>query len=150
MQKEPVKPAITGQCYCGAISLESSEHPSDVVYCHCNDCRRVSGAPVAAYAAFGTAAVSFTPREGKSVSVNPGAVRYFCDECGSQLASRYDYLPGKIYIAVGVIDRVESLVPTSHAHNHNRLPWLRIDDNLQCFGSSARTYLNSDKSELKS
>jgi len=143
VQKESAKCEITGHCYCGAISLESNQLPLDVVYCHCTDCRRVSGAPVAAYVAFDVSAVSFSPSQGQCVSVNPGAKRYFCGACGSQLAGRYDYLPDKIYVALGVIDHAANLLPTSHAHNDNRLPWLHIDDNLPSFGESARVYLNS-------
>jgi len=147
MLNESRKREITGHCYCGAISFESDQPPLDVIYCHCGDCRRVSGAPVAAYAAFDVSSVSFAPNEGRCVSVNPGAQRYFCDACGSQLASCYDYLPDKIYLALGVIDQAAKLTPTCHAHNQNRLPWLYIDDNLKCFGRSARAYLNDDESK---
>ncbi|MGH1480076.1 MAG: GFA family protein [Geminicoccales bacterium] len=65
-----------------------------VAYYHCADCRRVTGAPVAAFAAFDETAVAFTPNEGRKVMASPGVTRIFCETCGSPLTGRYDYLPG--------------------------------------------------------
>ena len=43
---------ITGRCYCGKTTIRASRPPQMVAYCHCQDCRRATGAPVAAFAAF--------------------------------------------------------------------------------------------------
>lgn len=134
-------PAITGRCYCGNTTLMSRNPPGSVTYCHCGDCRRVTGAPVAAFAAFNEADVYFEPNEGKSVSVNPGVRRSFCESCGTPLTGRYDYLPGTVYIAIGLIDQADQFSPQTHAHDANRLPWLTIEDNCQRFLASARSKL---------
>lgn len=133
--------AITGRCYCGATTIRATQAPLIVAYCHCTDCRRVTGAPVAAFAAFDEAAVTFTPDEGRRVSVNPGVVRTFCAACGSPLAGRYDYLPGQIYIAVGVLDQADELAPQLHAHEARRLRWLHIDDDLERLATTSRSRL---------
>jgi len=132
---------ITGRCYCGGISLRSTQRPHTVAFCHCADCRRVTGAPVAAFAAFDEAAVTFSPNEGRSVTVNPGVERLFCPDCGSPLAGRYDYLPGQIYISIGILDQAGELAPQLHAHASERLSWLHIDDGLERFETSSRTRL---------
>ncbi|MEO5719530.1 MAG: GFA family protein, partial [Chthoniobacterales bacterium] len=38
-----------GTCYCGAVALEASGSPIDMGYCHCENCRRYSGAPLSAF-----------------------------------------------------------------------------------------------------
>jgi len=132
---------ITGRCYCGATTLRATRAPHAVAYCHCLDCRRVTGAPVAAFAAFDEGVVTFTPNEGREVAVNPGVRRTFCAVCGSPLTGRYDYLPGTLYIAIGILDQAEDLAPQLHAHAAQRLTWLHIDDDLERLATSARSQL---------
>jgi len=132
---------ISGRCYCGATTIHATQSPRAVAYCHCTDCRRVTGAPAAAFAAFDETAVTFAPSDGRKVTVNPGVTRSFCNVCGSPLAGRYDYLPGTVYIAVGLLDQANDLAPQLHAHESQRLTWLHIDDDLRRFAGSARSRL---------
>jgi hypothetical protein len=134
---------ITGRCYCGAVSIRATRPPQVVAYCHCIDCRRVTGAPVTAWAAFEEAAVTFDPDEGRVASVNPGVTRTFCGSCGSSLACRYDYLPGQVYIALGLLDQASELAPQVHAHEAQRLPWLSIVDTIERFAQTSRSRLNA-------
>jgi len=138
--------AITGHCYCGATTINAMQKPLAVAYCHCTDCRRVTGAPVAAFAAFDAAAVTLSPDEGRTVSVNPGVTRTFCKTCGSPLTGRYDYLPGQVYIAIGLLDQADDLAPQLHAHDGQRLQWLHIDDDLGRIEASSRSrFVNAPK-----
>ena len=132
---------ITGRCYCGATTIRATEAPLTIAYCHCIDCRRVTGAPVAAFAAFDEAAVTFTPNEGQKVSVNPGVERSFCAACGSPLTCRYGYLPGQVYIAVSLFDQAGDMAPHLHAHAAEGLSWLHIDDDLDRHTATARAQL---------
>ena len=134
---------ITGRCYCGAIEFASTQPPQTVVYCHCEDCKRVTGAPVAAFAAFDDSAVTLKPSSGKVVSVNKGVTRTFCDDCGTPLTGRYEYLPGNVYIPLGVIYQAENLVPSIHCHEAKRFHWLNIEDNCKRWPGSARNDLNA-------
>ena len=134
--------AITGRCYCGRTRIAATCAPAAVTYCHCSDCRRVTGAPVAAFAAFAEADITLTPDEGHAANTTPGVTRTFCQGCGSPLTGRYDYLPGRVYIALGLLDQAGDLPPALHAHHDNRLPWLHLDDGLERHASSARTRLN--------
>ncbi len=132
---------ISGRCYCGAIAVSATQAPQVVAYCHCVDCRRASGAPVVAMAGFDEDAVTFTPNEGRAASVNPGVTRSFCGSCGSPLMSRFDYLPGQVYVPVGLLDQASELAPQVHSHDAQRLPWLRIADDLERFAGTSRTRL---------
>lgn len=132
---------ITGRCYCGATTISATQRPQSIAYCHCIDCRRVTGAPVAAFAAFDETAVTFSPDQGREVVANPGVKRTFCPVCGSPLSGRYEYLPRQVYIPVGILDQAGDLAPELHAHESQRLTWLHIDDHLERFATTSRTRL---------
>jgi hypothetical protein len=134
-------PPITERCYCGAISVRATQAPQIVCLCHCVDCRRVSGAPMVAVAAFDASAVTFEPDDGRTVSLVPGAVRNFCGKCGSPLSFRGDYVPDQIYVPIGLLDQAGELAPQVHSYESQRLPWLHIDDDIQRFENSAQTRL---------
>lgn len=132
---------ITGRCYCGATTIRATQAPQTIAYCHCRDCRRVTGAPVAAFAAFEASAVTVSPNEGQRVSVNPGVERTFCPSCGSPLLGRYAYLPGQVYVPIGLLDQADDLAPQMHVHSSERLAWLHIDDDLERIAASGRESL---------
>jgi len=134
--------SITGKCYCGATSFRSSQPPQTVAYCHCNDCRRSTVAPVAAFAAFDEGTVTFTPSDGQKITANPGVTRSFCPECGSALTGRFDYLPGQVYVPVGILDQADAFPPRLHAHEENCLSWLRIEDDLPRIEGTSRNRLS--------
>ena len=131
---------VSGRCYCGASRIVASQPPLAVAYCHCADCRRVTGAPVAVFAEFNEADIRFEPGTGKGISVTPGVSRHFCPECGSPLVGRYDYLPGRVYVAIGLLDQADDLAPGVHAHYGRRIRWLHIEDKLERFEGSARNW----------
>ncbi len=133
---------LHGRCYCGATTLVADSAPETVTYCHCGDCRRLTGAPVAAFAAFAVGSVSIAPDPGLT-SAAPGVMRRFCPTCGSALTAEFDYLPDQVYVPVGIMDTVSELAPVMHAHAENCLSWLRIDDELPRSQGSARQDLHA-------
>ncbi|MCR9214465.1 MAG: GFA family protein [Proteobacteria bacterium] len=142
MKKEKLEQTVSGGCYCGAIRFRSAKAPFTVSYCHCVDCRRATGAPVAVFAAFKDEDLTFSPNEGKQVTVNTGASRSFCPDCGSPLASRFDYLPGQTYVAIGIFDHPEAFAPKLHSYDSQRIDWLHIDDDLERLATTSRDKLN--------
>lgn len=140
---QPLKPGgLTGRCYCGAVALSFSAPPEKVSYCHCTDCRRITGAPVAAFAAFNIEQVRISPDPGPGVQTTAGVKRWFCSTCGSPLAATFDYLPGQ-NVPVGILDFTADLTPQIHSHAASALPWLHIADDLPRHDSSARAALKT-------
>lgn len=134
-------PPITGRCYCGRYRVEAPVRPLTVTYCHCDDCRRLSGAPVAAFAAFASGDVTYDPPLGPGTSVNPGVERWFCETCGTQLCATYAYLPNQVYLPIGLLDQAADLPPDGHSHADCALPWLHIVDDLPRDHGSGRDRL---------
>ena len=118
--------------------------PQTVAYCHCTDCRRITGAPVAAFAAFEENALQISPAWPSSKSFAPGVTRWSCPDCGSPLAAAFDYLPGQLYIPLGLIDQAGRLPLEFHAHDGDRLPWLQIADDIPRVVGSSRTILHDE------
>lgn len=125
------------------MSLATSAAPLTVAYCHCADCRRVTGAPVAAFAAFSTSAVRLDPDTGTARPVTQGVTRRFCRDCGSALTAEFDYLPGQVYVPLGILDQADLLEPDQHCHEAARLAWLHIKDRLPRDAASGRARLNA-------
>ncbi|MEM8653457.1 MAG: GFA family protein [Pseudomonadota bacterium] len=132
--------AFSARCYCGASRLTFDKPPATVAYCHCSDCRRWTGAPVAAFAAVGRAEVEAQlPAPFHAAS---GAERWHCPTCHGPLAASFHYLPDQIYIPIGILDQADQLVPAMHSHIDSALPWLHIDDDLPRADTSSRDALN--------
>ena len=76
---------VTGGCMCGAVRYEASGDPVSVIFCHCESCRRHTGAPVVALAGFKLEQVRFTLGERATYESTPGVQRGFCGRCGTPL-----------------------------------------------------------------
>lgn len=58
-----------GRCLCGDIHFKATGKPKWVLWCHCQSCRRHSGAPASVFVAFADDAVSLT--SGMIAKMNP-------------------------------------------------------------------------------
>ncbi|WP_252946025.1 GFA family protein [Oceanicola sp. 502str15] len=136
-------PAFAGRCYCGDCQITARSEPEAVSWCHCADCRRLTGAPAAAFAAFPEEAVTLTPTP-TPLEATPGVTRWACPRCGSALAARFSYLPGQLYLPLGVLDAADSLAPALHSHHASRLSWLHIADDAPRHAGTARDALSDE------
>ena len=119
-----------GGCRCGAVAVRASGSPKVVVYCHCRDCRRFSGAPVSLFVGYSAEQVGLPRGEPKVYESSPGVRRSFCGRCGSPVSFEDDRLPGETYLPVGVFDDPEALEPEKHDWVSRRLRWFDVHDGL--------------------
>jgi hypothetical protein len=123
-----------GGCHCGAVRYEVAGEPQHVALCHCNDCRKSSGAPMVAWAAF--TEDQFKLVEGEPVTFNSSgsAMRSFCPKCGSGLYYRNaEFLPGIVDIQSATLDDPEALPPGAHIQTAERLGWMETAHSLPAF-----------------
>lgn len=76
-----------GGCYCGAVEIEMRGEPLETGYCHCENCRRYSAAPVSAFTLWKPDQVKITKGEeflGKFKSSEISDRRY-CTKCGGHV-----------------------------------------------------------------
>ncbi|HEV7414647.1 MAG TPA: GFA family protein [Tianweitania sediminis] len=119
----------TASCRCGAIRFEARAEPFYASYCHCEDCRRASGSPVAAF-------VGFYIRDARFIGEAPGTygaapvTRSFCRTCGAPLSYVDARLPDQIFMMLGAMDAPEKYPPTVHGYVSEALPFFHIADGL--------------------
>jgi hypothetical protein len=114
-----------GGCHCGAVRYEVSGAPKHVALCHCQDCRKSSGAPVVAWAAFAEAAFAVTKGEPIAFNSSGQSWRYFCGRCGSGLYYRNaENLPGIVDVQSATLDNPDVFVPDGHIQLAERISWM--------------------------
>ncbi|MBS3651247.1 GFA family protein [Pseudaminobacter sp. 19-2017] len=119
----------TGGCRCGAVRFEANAEPHHVSYCHCDDCRRATGAPVSAFVGFTTDAVTLRGEALRRFENGP-ATRSFCGVCGSPITYTDQRLANRIYFMLGAMDAPAQYQPTLHAYVSEQLPFVQMPDGL--------------------
>jgi hypothetical protein len=116
-----------GSCLCGAVRFMATGQPESVVWCHCESCRKHSGAPVSVFVAFKRNAYVVT--EGQITRFNslPGRWRGFCARCGSTLTCEGER-SNETHFHIGAFRDAAQLQPTRHIFPEERLPWLHLGD----------------------
>lgn len=122
---------LAGGCHCGAIRYRVDPASILVIsHCHCNDCRRASGAPFITW-------ITTTPK-GFSYSQGTPAIyrssekvrRAFCGQCGTSLGFAMDGHDDELDIAAATLDDPTLVSPDDHIWAGSMLPWFNFADAL--------------------
>jgi hypothetical protein len=120
----------TGRCYCGAVTIEVRDAPLEMGYCHCENCRCYSAAPVSAFTLWKKENVNITKGAGaellerfKSSDISE---RRYCTKCGGHIMVDYATL-GLIDVRLGAL-RNFPFKPTVHLNYEDTV--LSIKDGL--------------------
>lgn len=119
-----------GGCLCGAIRYRAQGRPHHVSYCHCGQCRRHSGAPVAAFATYKSDAVTFERGAISWYRSSAIARRGFCATCGTTMAWQGDAHADWIDLGVGTFDDAGDFELQDHLWLDSALPWFHVADDL--------------------
>ncbi len=119
---------MTGRCFCRAIAYEVTAAPRLVVHCHCESCRRSTSAAVATFLIVNKTGFAWTRGQPKTYASSPGVTRSFCADCGSPLAYATEERPQHIDLYLASLDDPAAVVPQSHVHVQEQLPWFEILD----------------------
>ncbi len=117
---------------CGAVRFEAREEPFDVTHCHCHSCRKHNGAAVVTLAGYTDEQVTFSGADRRHYYSSPGVRRGFCGDCGTPLTWEGDggELGPIIEFHISTFDEPDSLVPTAHAFEPERIAWMEVADDL--------------------
>lgn len=124
--------SATGGCMCGIVRYELIEKPISIIHCHCQSCRRHTGAPMVTLVGMKKDHVRFTQGERAIFESSPGVGRGFCSQCGTPLTWEGDgeELGPLVEIHIGTLDNPSAFVPESHLHHDERIPWFEVADEL--------------------
>ncbi|MDA0229536.1 MAG: GFA family protein [Proteobacteria bacterium] len=124
---------LAGGCLCGAVRYEIEGPGEGVSHCHCEMCRKASGAAFVTW--LGVAHDKFRYTQGIPASHRSSetASRSFCAACGSQLQFEYHGTHDHTHVSVGSLDQPGRVTPARHIWVHSRIPWANYADGLPEF-----------------
>jgi hypothetical protein len=118
--------AITGGCYCGRVRFRTTQEPRQQANCHCENCRRAAGAQAVAWITVERSNFEFEKGRPKEYRSETGAIRTFCEVCGSSLTYEISSRPGEIDITTGTLDRPGDFAPSRDVYPEEKLPWVEL------------------------
>jgi len=127
-----------GGCQCGAIRWRGRPPVTNLCFCHCESCRRASGAPFLAWGTFALDGFSLVRGPMAQQSSSPRVRRGFCHYCGTTLTYFHADRPGEIDVALASLDDPGQLAPERHIWVADKLPWVTLGDGLPQY-ATART-----------
>jgi hypothetical protein len=125
---------LDGGCFCGAIRYRIGA-VFDAGYCHCSICRRISGAPVSAWANIPADEFALLKGTPNAFATSAHGQRHFCGDCGGALFWAEDG-GANVSVGLGTLDDPEAVKPAVHICGADRLSWFAIDDDLPRFPHS--------------
>ncbi len=117
--RPPLPPLpLKGGCHCGAVLYVITQRPKCVNACHCDDCKRLSGATFGLYLHVPKDALDITSgifdtfrRKGGSGNMIPIER---CTDCGTRMWHLPEAAPDLVILCAGTLDDPSWAVPTSH------------------------------------
>lgn len=113
---------IEGGCLCGAVRYGLSEDALQTTLCHCEDCRKASGAPAVAWTFFEKGSISWTKGKPKVVCFAERE-RSFCGDCGTPLMFFDPAIPGLFEVSTCSLDEAEKFEPVDQCWTVDELKW---------------------------
>ncbi len=128
---------FSGGCLCGAVRYTVAGDPVRVANCHCDDCRKVTGASFATNVFVKEEELTIESGVTKSYQHQADSgntmTKKFCPECGSQIFSVGTGSPGMVGIKVGSIDDASGIKPQITVYAARALPFSHIDEGTEIF-----------------
>jgi hypothetical protein len=126
---------ITGGCLCGAVRYEVDAAPVRIVNCHCDDCRKATGAAFATNVFFkedDIVILQGTPKTYQHTSDSGATMtKQFCDQCGSQLFGAGSRGVGMKSVKAGTIDDPSGIAPGLDIYIARKLPGVVLSDDTE-------------------
>ncbi|TCS43749.1 GFA family protein [Reinekea marinisedimentorum] len=127
-----------GKCLCGAVRYQISGPITDVIYCHCSQCKKQSGSAFMAFGSVKHTALQISGADSlQSYCASENAERKFCRNCGSTLFWQHCGNYGKTYscFALGTLDTEFKPQDWQHYYTDDKASWFEIQDGHRQYGT---------------
>jgi hypothetical protein len=135
-----MKVSITGGCLCGAVRYAYDGELGPAGYCHCADCRRVSGSAYGVSLSVDASGFRVTRGEPRSFTKTGDSgrpvARHFCGNCGSPLFTSPPLHPDRVFIKAGSLDDPNIVSPEREAWTDSRVAWAAIAPGLKRYAKN--------------
>ena len=123
----------SGGCLCGAVRYAAKGEGRDLCFCHCESCRRATGAVMVPWATFDRARFAVTRGQLAEYRSSADVLRGFCAACGTSLTYHHEKRADEIDIAIATLDTPAELMPAAHIWVRDKLPWVALTDGLPVY-----------------
>lgn len=121
---------LSGRCSCGAIRYHCGPPLCAPTLCHCESCRRASGAHAVGWVTVSSAEFRYTAAQPREFESSPGVRRTFCQRCGTPLTYASAHSPAEIDVTIGSLDDPALVEPADHTWMSDAITWDRPADGL--------------------
>jgi hypothetical protein len=125
-----------GKCLCGEVRYIADGPPIVVAQCHCEKCRRSSGAGHTIGAMFTADAVTVKGNVGEfrySSDQGSEVTKVFCTNCGSPIYGKNTRLPGHLTLSLGTMDDARGLDVEVVIFAGDKPHWDQLGDEVLSF-----------------
>ncbi|MDJ0806791.1 MAG: GFA family protein [Gammaproteobacteria bacterium] len=124
-----------GGCLCGAVRFEIHGRISQIIHCHCSQCRKAQGS---AFATNGfVQAGDFIITQGMDAltgyASSPEQTKFFCKVCGSPILSKNSRDSERVRVRLGSIESDIRERPQAHIFVTSKANWEEINGDLPQF-----------------
>ncbi|MGB0907989.1 MAG: GFA family protein [Maricaulaceae bacterium] len=127
---------FTGSCLCGSVSFKADGEPMFTGNCHCEDCRKATGASYATIVFMGQSDVEMSGDLSTfDHTADSGTVltKSFCGKCGGTVATQNSARAGMIGLMAGVINEHDIVKPGMNVYAGNKLACTPLDEKIPAF-----------------
>ncbi len=121
---------MDGGCCCGSVRYQIDGASSRMTNCHCEHCRRASGAPFVTWIEVESSQFRLVKGELSRYESRPQVVRGFCASCGTQLTYQHADELDVLDVTACSLDTLDSVTPEDHVWCDRMVPWLVLADGL--------------------
>ena len=125
---------VTGGCLCGRCRFACDGEVGPANYCHCADCRRVTGSAFNVGVRLAAAGFRVIEGEPKAFTKAGGSgqplSRWFCPDCGSPLYTTSPRHPEWVFAKASALDEPAVVAPAAEIWTCSEVSWARIPDGL--------------------
>jgi hypothetical protein len=121
---------LTGRCLCGAIRYRCGPLLYPPALCHCESCRRASGAHAVGWLTVRSQDLEYLGNSPREFASSPAVLRSFCGQCGTPLAYRAAERPTEVDITLCTLDDPERAAPADHIWMQDAPTWDLPGDTL--------------------
>lgn len=120
----------TGRCICGHVRFRLDREPTFACHCHCESCRRSSGAGYVTWVTFPIGSFHVTSGELVEHATSPKVLRGHCGACGTSVSYVHADRPGDIDLTAACFDDPTFIEPRAHIWLEDKVHWVEIGDDL--------------------
>jgi hypothetical protein len=127
---------FNGRCLCGELRYQCGAPVLPPSFCHCESCRRASGAHVVAWATVPRGSFKVLSGSLRGFASSPPVLRQYCERCNTPVTYSNQTLPETIDITVATLDSPDSMTPVDHIWMEDAAAWDRPQDGCPQFARS--------------